>query len=148
MGQVVVSSRPGAGLQHEVQAGTNTLVADATKDVGGTETGMNPHELLLASLGACTSMTLQLFSQKRGWKLEHVKVSLTEETVDDAENPGKKVSRITRHIEIKGELDQEQVASLRKIADKCPIHKLLTESAKQVETNLESTSVETTGRAN
>lgn len=138
MTQVVVSSRPGAGLQHEVKAGQHLLIADAGKDVGGTETGPNPHELLLASLGACTSMTLQLFSQKRGWPLEHVNVSLNEETIDDPENPGKKISKITREIEVKGDLTAEQVDSLRKIADKCPIHKLLTDSTRQIVTNLES----------
>ncbi len=147
MSQVVVSSRPGAGLQHEVKVGEHTLIADAGKDVGGTEAGPNPHELLLASLGACTSMTLQLFSQKRGWKLDHVNVRLTEETVDDPDNAGKKLSKITRDIEVKGDLSQEQIDSLRKIADKCPIHKLLTESTKQVVTNLENASVEATGRA-
>lgn len=148
MGQVVVSSRPGAGLQHEIKAGANTILADATKEVGGGETGLNPHELLLASLGACTSMTLQLFAQKRGWKLDQVDVRLTEETVDDPDNAGKKLSKITREIQVKGDLNQEQVDSLRKIADKCPIHKLLTESNKQVSTNLENAGLEAAAHAN
>ncbi|MBY0551344.1 MAG: OsmC family protein [Candidatus Obscuribacterales bacterium] len=144
MSQVVVSSRSG-GLQHEVQTGKHSFIADAGKDVGGAETGPDPHELLLASLGACTSMTLQLFAKRREWKLDHVNVVLTEETIEDPSNPGKKMSRINRDIEVKGDLNAEQVDTLKKIADKCPIHKLLTES-KQIVTNLCDVGVESSGR--
>lgn len=144
MSQVVVSSRSG-GLQHEVQTGKHSFIADAGKHVGGAETGPDPHELLLASLGACTSMTLQLFAKKREWKLEQVNVRLTEETIEDPATPGKKMSRINRDIEVKGDLNAEQVDTLKKIADKCPIHKLLTES-KQIVTNLSDVGVESSGR--
>lgn len=144
MSQVVVTSRPG-GLQHEVQTAKHTLIADAGKHVGGEEVGPDPHELLLASLGACTSMTLQLFAKKREWKLEHVSVRLAEETVEDPATPGKKMSKITRDITIKGQLDGEKLDTLKKIADKCPIHKLLSESS-QIVTNLAETAAEGSGR--
>lgn len=137
MTQVLVSSTAEKGMQHDISAGTHKWVADAGKDIGGEESGPNPHELLLAALGACTSMTMKVFSQRRGWKLDEVKVNLNEEMVEDPNNPGKKMAKITRDIEVKGDLTKEQLDTLKSIADKCPIHKILTES-KQIVTQLES----------
>ncbi len=136
MSQVLISSS-GKGMQHEISAGAHKWIADAGKEIGGNESGPNPHEMMLAALGTCTSMTLKVFSDKRGWKLDEVKVSLNEEIVEDPNSPGKKMFKITRDIQVKGELSQEQIDTLKSIADKCPIHKLLVES-KQILTNLES----------
>ncbi len=136
MSQVLISSS-GKGMQHEISAGAHKWIADAGKDIGGNETGPNPHEMMLAALGTCTSMTLKVFSERRGWNLDEVKVTLSEESVDDPNNPPKKMSKITRDIQVKGDLTQEQMDTLKSIADKCPIHKLLVES-KQIITQLES----------
>lgn len=137
MTQVLVSSTAEKGMRHEINAGQHNWIADAGKEIGGEESGPNPHEMMLAALGSCTSMTLKLFAQRRGWKLDEVRVKLNEETIDDPNNAGKKISKITREIEVKGELNKEQLDTLKSIADKCPIHKLLTES-KQIITQLES----------
>ncbi len=136
MTQVLVSNSAEKGMQHEISSGSHKWIADANKDIGGDESGPDPHQLLLASLGACTSMTLKVFAQRRGWKLDEVRIKLNEETVDDPSSPGKKMSKITREIEVKGDLSQEQMTTLKTIADKCPIHKILTES-KQILTQLE-----------
>ncbi|MBX9721215.1 MAG: OsmC family protein [Candidatus Obscuribacterales bacterium] len=136
MSQVLISSS-GKGMQHEISAGAHKWIADAGKEIGGNETGPNPHDMMLAALGTCTSMTLKVFSEKRGWKLDEVKVTLNEEMVEDPNAPGKKMFKITRDIQVKGDLSQEQIDTLKTIADKCPIHKLLVES-KQILTNLES----------
>lgn len=135
MTEVVVSSTAEKGMQHEVSAGKHKWVADAGEDIGGHESGPNPHEMMLAALGSCTSMTLKVFAGRRGWKLDEVRVKLLEETIDDPATPGKKIFKISRDIEVKGELTQEQRDTLKSIADKCPIHKLLTES-KQIITQL------------
>ncbi|MBX9690400.1 MAG: OsmC family protein [Candidatus Obscuribacterales bacterium] len=135
MTEVLVSSTAAKGMQHDISAGSHKLIADAGKDIGGNESGPNPHELLLASLGACTSMTLKVFAQRRGWQLDEVRVKLQEEMIEDPAVPGKKIARITRDIEVKGELSQEQKDTLKSIADKCPIHKILVDS-KQIVTNL------------
>lgn len=137
MSQVIVTSQPGKGLQQEIKAGKHSLRADAGTDIGGNDSGPNPHELMLSALGACTSMTLQLFAQRRGWELESVTVELNEETVENPELPGKKMPKITRKVAVTGNLNAEQLESLKQIADKCPIHKLLTES-KQIVTSLEA----------
>jgi uncharacterized OsmC-like protein len=137
MSQVLVSSTAAKGMQHDISAGNHKFVSDAGTDIGGNESGPNPHELLLAALGSCTSMTLKVFAQRRGWQLDEVIVKLTEESIDDPKNPGKKMAKISRGIEVKGALNEEQLSTLKSIADKCPIHKILTES-KQIVTNLES----------
>lgn len=134
MPEVTVVAKP-QGLQHEIKTAHHTLLADAGKDIGGTETGPDPHELLLASLGACTSMTLQLFAKKREWKLTSVNVRLSEDRVDDAQNPGKQITKITRDVHVEGDLTPEQLETLKTIANKCPIHKLLT-SSMEIETSL------------
>lgn len=135
MTQVLVSNSADQGMKHEINAGSHKMISDAGKDIGGDESGPNPHELLLASLGTCTSMTLKVFAQRRGWKLDEVHVKLDEETVEDPNNPGKKMAKITRDIQVRGDLTKEQLDTLKSIADKCPIHKILTES-KQIVTSL------------
>jgi len=135
MSKVVVKSQQEPLYKQEIKAGPFTLLADAPKDAGGSEAAPDPHELLLSALGACTSITIQMFAKRRGWDLKEVQIELSEEKIDDPEQPGKQISKISREIAVKGNLDQEQIDSLRAIADKCPIHKLLTGS-KQVVTTL------------
>ena len=136
MSKVVVKSE-GKGLRHQIKAGDHTWIADAPKDVGGDEAGPDPHQLLMASLGACTAMTLEIFAKKRSWNLTHVAVNLEEQQVDDPKNPGKKIPRFTRDIEVEGDLTQEQLDTLKSIADKCPIHKILT-GEKTIDTQLKT----------
>lgn len=134
MSKVVVSGAA-AGLQQQIKVGNHNLVADAPKEAGGHDAGLNPHELLLASLGACTAMTLRIFAGKRSWDLKDVEVILEESQVEDAE--GKKKTVIAREIKVTGQLDQEQLDTLKNIADKCPIHKLLAGQT-EVSTQLKS----------
>src|SRR3990167_6780545 len=86
MSKVIVSSKPDEYKQ-EIIAGTHVIYSDAPEEVGGKLAGPDPHELLLASLGACTSITLQMFAKKRGWDLQQVCVTLSEEKVDDPSEP-------------------------------------------------------------
>ncbi len=134
MVEVVVTSQP-EQYKQEIKAGSYTFVADAAASVGGGETGPDPHELLLGALGACTSMTIQMFARRRGWDLQQVTVKLMEDKVDDPNEPGRQLSRITREVHVKGELNQEQIDALKVAADKCLIHKLIT-GPKQVETTV------------
>jgi len=99
------------------------------------ESAPNPHELLLGSLGACTSITIQMYAKRKGWDVKGVKISLSEEQVEKADAPGGKINRINRQIELAGDLTDEQVQSLKAIADKCPIHKLL-EGQKEIATEV------------
>lgn len=135
MVQVQVKARADQQFKQEIKAGSHQFASDAPKSVGGTETAPEPHELLLGALGACTSITLQMYAQRKGWDLKDVVVDLAEEQVEDPETPGKKISKITRQIAVSGSLSQEEVDQLKTVADKCPIHKLLS-GPKQITTNI------------
>jgi len=119
MREVEVVTMPGHPLAHEVRVHGNRFVADEPLDNGGEDIGPAPHEILLASLGACTGMTLRLYAKRKGWALEGVQVSLW----------GEKVAgelRIRRRIALSGALSDEERARLIEIAQKCPVHKTLT----------------------
>ncbi len=134
MSEVQVKGAAGTAYKQEIKAGTHTLTADAPKEFGGADVGPEPHELLLSALGACTSITIQMYAQRKGWDVKNISVKLKEETIEDPDNAGK-ISKITREIDLEGDLTQEQIDSLKAIADKCPIHKLLS-GPKQILTNV------------
>jgi putative redox protein len=125
MPQVEVRSQSPSDFKQEIKYAGHKFVADAPKDAGGSEAGPDPHELLLGALGACTSITLQMYAKRKGWDLKEVKVKVTEEKVDDTNNPGQTISKINREISVDGNLPADQIETLKGIADKCPIHKLL-----------------------
>ena len=131
MAMVVVRSQE--GLRQEIEAGRHRLVADHPVSGGGADAGPDPYALLLAALGACTSMTLRLYAQRKGWALDGVTVELSHAKVhaaDCADCEGATglgvIDRIERRIRVRGRLDSTQVARLAEIARKCPVHKTLT----------------------
>lgn len=95
------------------------VVSGTTKQNGGDDEGMNPHELLEAALASCTIITVQMYANRKAWPLESMDVVVT----TDSEGAN---SHLTRQITFKGDLDEEQRTRLLEIANKCPIHKLLT----------------------
>lgn len=135
MTQVVVKAKDAEkNYRQEIKAKSHLLLADVSKDKGGEEAGPDPHELLLGALGACTSMTLQMYAKRKGWNLKSVEIDLTEEEVESKDNASKSV-KITRTIHLEGDLTQEQVDQLKIVADKCPIHKILS-GPKEINTNI------------
>ncbi|WP_454725990.1 MULTISPECIES: bifunctional alpha/beta hydrolase/OsmC family protein [Cupriavidus] len=116
--------------QQRIAAGPHRLVADEPVSFGGLNGGPAPYDLLLAGLGACTSMTMRMYADRKGWPLEHVAVSLRHEKIhaadcaDCATTEGK-IDWIEREITMQGPLDDAQRAALLEIADKCPVHRTL-----------------------
>lgn len=133
--QVVVSNSADQKYLQKIKAGGHALVSDISAEQGGTEEGFDPHELLLASLGACTSITIKMYAERKGYPLKDVTIKLREEKIADPENESRSMPKIIREIELSGDLTDEQVDSLRTIADKCPIHKLLS-GPKQIATEV------------
>ncbi|RBN50110.1 OsmC family protein [Flavobacterium psychrolimnae] len=105
----------------EIESETNLIISDEPKSSGGQDLGFAPNELLASSLAACTAITLRMYANRKGWELTDVKVVVSFET-DSLENKFK----IVRDIQLLGNLDEDQQARLLIIANKCPIHKILT----------------------
>jgi len=120
-----------AGFAQEIEIGSHELFADEPASYGGTDSGPSPYDLILAALGACTSMTIGLYARKRSWPLEKITVSLRHFKIhardcDDCETKEGRVDRIELEIHLDGALTDEQRARLMEIADKCPVHQTLT----------------------
>lgn len=129
---VVVVKAPKTGLRLEIETAKHRLVADELPAIGGTDTGPSPFQYLLTSLGACTAMTLRLYSERKKWPLTEVDVTLTISKVPvDAADPTKgQTDRIVREIRLTGALDDEMKSRLLDVANKCPVHKLLSPGAR------------------
>jgi putative redox protein len=121
----------GAGRYAQlVNAGRHRFRADEPLAAGGDDTGPTPYELVLAGLGACTSMTLRMYAAQKQWPLERVTIDLTHEKIHAAdcaqcETREGKLDRIERVIRIEGPLDPAQRTRLMEIADRCPVHRTL-----------------------
>jgi len=113
------------------------LRADEPLKYGGSDLGPTPYDLLLMSLGACTSMTLRMYANRKKLPLEDVEVRLLHERVhaEDCVDCEQKIERITRRITLRGDLDAAQRQRLLEIADRCPVHRTL-ESDPQIVTEL------------
>ncbi len=127
----VVVRGDGEGLYHEVFVGSHRLAADEPPDLGGSDRGPNPYDLLLASLGACTAMTLTMYAQRKGFPLQGVTTRLQHSRIhaDDCaacETNQGRIDSIELNIELDGPLSDEQRSKLLEIAHKCPVHRTLT----------------------
>ena len=128
---VVVVRGSAKGFAQEVVIGPHRLTADEPAGLGGTDSGPSPYELLLAALGACTSMTVAMYAQRREWPLEEVSVRMKHSKIhaEDCESCETKegmLDRVESEIELAGELTAEQRAKLLEIAKKCPVRRTLT----------------------
>ena len=128
---VVVRETRNSKFQQTVSIGPHSLLADEPVAAGGEDTGPGPYDFLLAGLGACTSMTMRLYADRKSLPLERVTVTLKHSKIhaqDCAECETKEgmLDQIDRTIAMEGALDAEQRKKLMEIADKCPVHRTLT----------------------
>ena len=128
-GEVVVASSDDGLFAQDIACGPHFLRADEPSSVqGGLDSGPVPYDFLLAGLGACTAMTLELYAARKKWPLESVNVRLQHAKIhsqDSSNIEGARLDKMTRSITMTGDLDKAQLARLLEIADKCPEHKSL-----------------------
>ncbi len=126
---VIVHGRA-AGFAQTIAAGRHQLMGDEPADVGGTDTGPTPYDLLLAALGSCTSMTVAMYARRKRWPLEAVTVRLRHTKIHAAdceacETKEGRLDYIEREVDLTGVLSDDQRARLLDIANKCPVHRTL-----------------------
>ena len=99
-----------------------SIISDQKVENEGNDLGLDPKELLAASLAACTTVTLQMYTNHKGWKLDHLHVNVE---LDYNKEEGKTIAETT--VEVKGDLDDKQIARILSVAKSCPVHKILTQ---------------------
>ena len=125
--------------QNEILIGGRKFYSDEPKSLGGAETGPDPYARGTAGLGACTSITMRMYANRKKWPVDRLTVRLEHEKKHAEDcidcGPGDRIDVFTRYIEIEGKLDEDQRARMLEIADKCPVHRTL-ENGAIVETHL------------
>ena len=121
-------------FQNLVQSGRHHMFADEPKSYGGDDTGPSPYDYVAIGLAACTSMTLKMYADRKGWDISPVSVTVDHAKIhaadcetcsDERKEEGGKVDRFHRTIKLKPGIDGEMAEALLKIADKCPVHRTL-----------------------
>jgi uncharacterized OsmC-like protein/pimeloyl-ACP methyl ester carboxylesterase len=127
---VVVRETRASKFQQTVTVGPHRVIADEPVAAGGEDTGPGPYDFLVAGLGACTSMTMRMYADRKSLPLERVTVTLKHSKIhakdcEECETREGMLDQIEREISIEGALDAEQRKKLMEIADKCPVHRTL-----------------------
>jgi uncharacterized OsmC-like protein/fermentation-respiration switch protein FrsA (DUF1100 family) len=129
--QVVVQETRKSKFNQMISVGPHRMVADEPVSAGGEDAGPGPYDFLLAGLGACTSMTMRLYADRKSLPLDRVMVTLKHSKIhakdcEECETRDGMLDQIDRVISMEGALDAEQRKKLMEIADKCPVHRTLT----------------------
>lgn len=132
--EVIVRENGHGPYQQDIRIGRHQFVADEPVTIGGGDAGPAPYDLLMAALGACTSMTLRMYAERRSLALRQVTVEVRHEKISVEGQPAK-VDRFARRIVLDGDLTEEQRQKLLEIANKCPVHRTLS-SGSLIETEL------------
>jgi len=129
-GDVVVTETGDGKYAQTINVGRHRLRADEPPSVGGDDSGPSPYQLLSASIGACTSMTMRMYADRKKWSIGRISVRVHHEKIHaedcaECETRQGKIDRIEREIQVEGDLTDEQRDRLLEIADKCPVHRTL-----------------------
>jgi len=131
-----VYARSLGNVKVEINAGNHSLLADEPVASGGSDAGLNPYDLLLASLASCKIITMQMYAHRKGWPVKGIEINMSTHKVhakdcEDCEsNPDARVDIIETEIRLLGNLDQEQREQIIEISEKCPVHRTLTSETK------------------
>lgn len=137
---VVAETQQGRFLNHVV-VGRHRWLADEPTSIGGFDAGPSPYDMLGAALGACTSMTLRMYAERKGLLLDRVMVEIAHDRVHSTDaggdaGPSGQIDQFTRVLHIDGDLDDAVRERLVQIADMCPVHRTL-ERSSHIVTELE-----------
>jgi putative redox protein len=110
------------GYTHDLEVDGHALVSDEPEEVGGNDRGASPMRLLLASLAACTAITVEMYADRKGWDLGELVVEA--ETEGPVAGHGERTFTVI--LRIPHGLSEEQTSRIRTIAGKCPVHRALT----------------------
>ena len=124
MSSVIVRENGLGRYQQEIIAGEHRFIGDEPPALGGADAGPAPFDYLLAALGACTSITLRMYAERKGLPLTHVNVELRHDRI---EVDGQPRERIQRAIRLSGDLDETQRQRMLEIAARCPIARTLSQ---------------------
>jgi putative redox protein len=137
--QVVVAETTQGDFLNHVVVGRHRFLADEPESIGGYDAGPSPYDLLAAALGACTSMTLRMYADRKRLPLDRVTVEVSHDRVHETDaaaaggaTTAPRLDRFTRVLHLAGELDDDQLASLVRIANRCPVHRTLEQSSEIV----------------
>jgi putative redox protein len=138
-GAVTVTETGTGTYTQQITVGHHRLAADEPRPIGD-DAGPTPYDLLLAGLGACTSMTVRMYADRNGWPLERVRITLRHSRIHaedcaECETTKGSIDHIDREVELAGDLDDTQRQRLLHIAERCPVHQTLT-SEVQIATSL------------
>jgi len=121
-----------APMRHEIHIGRNSLATDVSSEAGGEGSGPSPHDLYDAALGACKALTVLLYAKHKNIPVEGIEVSVER----DASQERAGIYRLSTQLSLTGNLTASQREELLRIAQKCPIHKLMTEVKTEISTSL------------
>lgn len=123
----------GEAMAQSLQIRTHSLIADVSAEEGGADTGPSPHDLYDAALAACKALTVMWYANKKGIKVDDIHTVI--ERDDSQERAG--VYKLAARLQVSGELTDAQVRELAAVAQKCPVHKLMTTVTTEITTSVE-----------
>ncbi|MBL4696940.1 MAG: alpha/beta fold hydrolase [Rhizobiaceae bacterium] len=131
-GTVIVAETTAGKFTNTIVTGSgHVIVADEPESVGGDDTGATPYDLLLSSLGACKTMTMRMYAERKGYALEHAEVRLSHDKIyakdcESCETKTGKIDQIKTEITLTGDLSDEERQKVFEIAERCPVHRTIT----------------------
>lgn len=131
-GTVIVAETTAGKFTNTIVTGSgHAIVADEPESVGGDDTGATPYDLLLSSLGACKTMTMRMYAERKGYALEHAEVRLSHDKIyakdcESCETKTGKIDQIKTEITLTGDLSDEERQKVFEIAERCPVHRTIT----------------------
>ena len=130
---VELQRKPGAPMAQTLRIRQHALLADVSVAEGGGDEGPSPHDLYDAALGSCKALTVLWYARKKGIPVQDVQTTV----VSDNSEERKGTYRLSATLKISGDLTDAQLAELTAVAEKCPVHKLMTAVTTEITTRVE-----------